>query len=75
MLNLFSNLLEILSIPELVSFGKFVINAKTNFSSTGMKWKFGSERVLLSKYVSNEGILSDCSIEDDNCMSTNTCKK
>ena len=53
----FSNLFEILSIQELVSFGRFVINAKTNFSSTGMKWKFGSEPVLLFNYVSNEGIL------------------
>ena len=33
----FSYLLEILSIPELVLFGRFVINDKTNFSSTGMK--------------------------------------
>ena len=62
----FCNLLEILSIPELVLFGRFMINAKTNILSTGVKWKFGSELVLLSKYVSNEGILSDCSKEDDN---------
>ena len=47
----FSYLLELLSIPELVLFGRFVINS----SSNGVKGKFGCERVLLSKYVSNEG--------------------
>ena len=63
----FNNLFEMPSIPELVLFWRFKISVKTKSSVTGVKWKLKHGLALSSpKYVSNDGILSDSSKEEDN---------
>ena len=52
---------------ELVLFWRSEISVKTKSSITGVKWKLKSGFTLSSpKYVSNDGILSDFSKEEDN---------